>query len=746
VLRRSLAVLVVLATIACGSEKATDPPVEVCTVSAVAINPSTATVPISQTATLAANVTQQHCGTLTTTWSSSNQNVATVSASGVVTAVAEGTSTITAAVNNVQGTALVTVPPCVTAITVSPTVLTIAVPLTSHIAATLTPSNCASANITWSSSATAIATVSNGNVTAVSPGTATITASIGALQATTTVTVQAPQLGSVWEESVMRVEGDGDSPTGYVSAAWAAGVSDVFVAAYPNFYRWNGSTWTILPGNPAGVTAMWGSSPNSVFGVGQAIRRWDGTAWTDMTSPTTQRLRAIWGSSATSVYAVGQGGTIIHYNGTSWSVMTSPTTANLVGISGVSESLIFAAGEDGSIVRFDGMNWTTVSSPATSFLTGIWMANASLGYAIGGDGLLKFNGTTWTVDGSFGGSGTPRAIWGSAPDNIVVAGDGGQMRRFDGTSWSALSQHTATSLTTLTGSGFRSFAFGEGVEILQAGTGASLLYSAPSLTSVWAVDANTAFAAASDGVIWRYANGFWQDDWTGSFAAFTDIWAASDHEALAVGRDPLTAAAVSYRYDGTSWHKVDMPNSASAVSLWGTSIANVIAGSRFGPLQRYDGTAWSSASSANATDLVALWGTSATDMLLVGGSGYAARFNGAGAITPLSTGITDALVSVWGSSPTNYFIGTNNSRFYRFDGTSFSQTTLPSGVGAIYGLWGTGASQVFAVDYTGSVIRFDGTQWVKLRESSGDANYVALHGTASRLFAVGPRGSLMMTR
>lgn len=744
--RRSLAVFVTLATIACGSDKGSTSPPAVCAVSAVAISPSAVTVPVSQSSTLTANVTQQHCGTLTPSWTSSNQNVATVSASGVVTAVAEGTSTITAAVNNVQGTAVVTVPPCITAIAVTPTALTIAVPLTSHISATLTPSTCAAATITWSSSATAIATVSNGNVTAVSPGTATITASIGALQATTTVTVQAPALGSVWDESVLRLAGGTDAPTGFISAAWAVAPNDVFAAAYPNYYRYNGTSWTTLAGNSFGVSAMWGSSASAIFGVGQVIRRFDGNSWTEMTSPTTQRLRAVWGTSATSVYAVGQGGTIIHYNGTAWSTMTAPTTANLVGISGVSESLIFAVGEDGSILRYDGANWTTVASPATSYLTGIWMANASLGYAVGGDGLLKFNGSTWAIDGSFGGPSPSRAIWGSSPSNIVVVGDGGSMRRFDGTSWSTVTQRTGTSLTTLTGAGSTSFAFGDGVAVQQSGATSSLLFSAPGLTSVWGVDPNTAFAVGGDGAIWRYGNGAWQLQPTGALTSFTDVWAASATQALAIGRHPVSGVAESFRFDGTNWQRVDMSNSASAVSLWGSSMTNVVAGSPFGPLQRYDGTSWSPASGATPTNMVALWGTSATDFLIVGSGGYAARFNGAGVVTPLSTGTTDALVSVWGSSPTNYYVGSNGNGFYRFDGTSFSPMTLPSGVSAIYGLWGTGPSQVFGVDYVGSVIRFDGTQWVKLRASTGDANYVALHGTASRLFAVGPRGSVMVTR
>lgn len=78
--------------------------------------------------------------------------------------------------------------------------------------------------------------------------------------------------------------------------------------AYPYYYRFNGTTWTKLSGDSYGVEAMWGSSTSDVFGVGQTIRHFNGTAWTEMTSPTSQRLRTVWGSSPTNVFAVGQGG------------------------------------------------------------------------------------------------------------------------------------------------------------------------------------------------------------------------------------------------------------------------------------------------------------------------------------------------------------------------------------------------------------------------------------------------------
>ena len=750
-IRLVVALLSVVLTVACGSDKKSSNPTQpVCTVSAVTVSPASLSLPVSQTATLAPAITQQNCGPLTPTWASTNQAVATVSSAGVVAALAPGTSSITATVNGVQGSALVTVPapaPCVTAVSVSPASATLSVPLSTVLTVTVTPANCPGATVSWSSSSSAVATVANGNVTAVAPGTATITATVGGMQAISTIVVQAAQLGSNWDETLLRLAGGGDAPNGYISAAWAASPTDVFATAYPFYYRFNGTNWTKLAGNSFGVAAMWGSSASDVFGVGETLRRFNGTAWTEMSSPTTQRLRAVWGSGPTNVFAVGQGGTIIRFNGTSWSQMLSPTTANLTGVSGVGPNLAFAVAENGGMIKFDGTQWTMVSSPTTNFLTAVWMASSTLGYAVGLEGAFKYNGTSWSADPTYSQVNfVPRAVWGSSPSNVVLAGSAGQMMRFDGVTWNGIPRKTSTEFFTLTGSGATSFAFASNVTVQSTGNTSTLLTSAPDLRSVWAVDANTAFAVGDDGVIWKYANGAWQSQSTGTLARFNDVWAASPTQAIAVGVDVANNASVAYRFDGLSWQPVALTGTAALVSLWGTSFSNLIAGSRFSPLQRFNGTAWSSATATNPGDLIALWGTSDTDYLLVGSEGFAARFDGAGGITRLSTGTTVPFVSVWGSSPNNYFIGTNQGSIWRFNGTSFTPMTVPQNLSAVYALWGTGPSQLFAVDFNGGVIRFDGTQWVRLREGGDNSFFNAVHGVASKLFAVGPGGAAMVTR
>ena len=128
------------------------------------------------------------------TWSSSNTQVATVTGTGAVTAVGNGTATITVDVDGVTAQITITVTQVAAAIVVDPTTGTLTalgneLPLT----ATVQDANgnlMAGQTITWSSNATGVATVSNtGLVTAVTNGTANITATLNTLTATATITV-----------------------------------------------------------------------------------------------------------------------------------------------------------------------------------------------------------------------------------------------------------------------------------------------------------------------------------------------------------------------------------------------------------------------------------------------------------------------------------------------------------------------------------------------------------------------------
>lgn len=187
---------------ACGGESPTAPSTpEPTRPTTVTVSPATAELTaLDATAQLTAEVRDQNArvmANVTVTWSSSDTSVATVSASGLVTATDNGTATITASAGSASGSATVTVAQAPDSVAVSPAAATItALGDTLRLAAQAFDVNgraVAGAEFSWESSADSVATVgTSGLVTGLAEGTATITASAGPASGSSVVTVTQP--------------------------------------------------------------------------------------------------------------------------------------------------------------------------------------------------------------------------------------------------------------------------------------------------------------------------------------------------------------------------------------------------------------------------------------------------------------------------------------------------------------------------------------------------------------------------
>jgi uncharacterized protein YjdB len=136
------------------------------------------------------------------TWSSSNGTVATVNGDGLVTALAQGGAIITATSEGRSAVASVTVSPiAVATINVWPDNNNVVVGQTTQLTADVRDATGAPLTgrvIVWSSSNASIATVtSQGVVTAVAPGSATISASVDGQSASVSISVQARPASAV---------------------------------------------------------------------------------------------------------------------------------------------------------------------------------------------------------------------------------------------------------------------------------------------------------------------------------------------------------------------------------------------------------------------------------------------------------------------------------------------------------------------------------------------------------------------
>jgi hypothetical protein len=176
----------------------------------MAVTPANPSFALGTTQQFAAKGTYSDGSTLdltsSATWSTAESSIATVSA-GLVNSVALGNTSVTATSGSITGSTTLTVTSAVlVSIAVTPAIPTIPMGTTQPFTATGTYTDGSTQNITdtvqWSSDTPAVATISNatpsqGMASSVSQGTATITANVGSLTGSTTLTVTSAALVSL---------------------------------------------------------------------------------------------------------------------------------------------------------------------------------------------------------------------------------------------------------------------------------------------------------------------------------------------------------------------------------------------------------------------------------------------------------------------------------------------------------------------------------------------------------------------
>lgn len=169
-------------------------------VTGVTLAPTSFSIAVGATQTVVATVAPSNAADKTGVWASSDVTVATVSNTGVVTALKVGTASIT--FTSTDGSEVGTSAGTITAAVIHVTGVTLNDPTfstdagtTHQLTATVAPANATTKTGVWASSNTAVATVSNtGLVTGVAAGTAniTFTTTDGAFVATSVATITTP--------------------------------------------------------------------------------------------------------------------------------------------------------------------------------------------------------------------------------------------------------------------------------------------------------------------------------------------------------------------------------------------------------------------------------------------------------------------------------------------------------------------------------------------------------------------------
>jgi trimeric autotransporter adhesin len=269
----ALIVMLLLVTlIACGGKSSSGSAGNSATLTSLAVTPASMSVGVgsSQQFTATGKFSDGSSSNLTTSvhWTSSNTSVAFVGANGMATGVTVGASMITASSGSMNASATLDITnqsATLKAITIAPAGTSVPVNTAQQFTASGIYSDGSTRDITllasWVSSATSIATVTNtGLVQGIKAGSVTISAGIGGIKQTATVTVTAPSI------SFISVSPDGLTlPIGinqqYIATAtYMDGTSQDLVSGV----SWNSSSTPVATINGSGLAATTGAGATTI--------------------------------------------------------------------------------------------------------------------------------------------------------------------------------------------------------------------------------------------------------------------------------------------------------------------------------------------------------------------------------------------------------------------------------------------------------------------------------------------------
>lgn len=237
------------------------------------------------------------------------------------------------------------------------------------------------------------------------------------------------------------------------------------------------------------LSGVWGTAPDDVWMVGGAagtalVRHYDGTSWSDVSTPAEDLMVWVHGTGADDVWSVGQSGQIVHFDGSDWTSIPSGTTEDLWGVWASApddvwivggdveagdplilrgnvdgfvqvplpseqndrearslfkiyghEGRLFAVGQGGLIVEWDGTTWQQMPAGAAADedFVSLWAKPDGTVTAVGGRAgsrLAVLDGSSWTTTSPTGVPGLNAVT--VADDTVLVGGTSGFVGRVDG--------------------------------------------------------------------------------------------------------------------------------------------------------------------------------------------------------------------------------------------------------------------------------------------------------------------------
>jgi len=777
-------------------------------VAAVTVSPAGGTINgLGNTTALAAAALGSGGDTLTGktfTWISLNPDVASVDASGIVTAAAYGQVTIAVSSGGAWGYALVTV---------------------NGSGQTIDPINL------WARTSTDNTTQLNG-VYAFSPNDAWIAMNSAEIMRwdgsawTRTATGLSIGMGAAWGTSSDNLVFPGPngrfahfdgsawtqqsfSVTQTANGAWGSSPTDVMAVANDGIlFHFDGAAWDTLP-RPAvqWLHDVWGYSRDLYFAVGEAgtILRYDGAAWSSMTSPTASALTSVWGFDSTDVYAAGINGLLLHYDGTVWSTLSSGTGQTWRELTGIAGTDLYLIGNGGLIARWDGSAFSIDTIPEGSTLYdlavepngGAWVVGANgvvyRGYRGATVALSPSDTTLTAIDDQVqvtanaeDGGGTPIAgvsfIWSSSDSSVAVPDANGLVTAvangtatITATATGGASGNTTVTVQQVAASWSTSPATGMAPSVGSSFQFTTLevldhngnVVSAPTFTwetlnsNVVTVDGTGTFTPVAAGqatIVTRTDDlvsytvvtvtdpslspvNLWAPVGIGVTSnQLHDVWGTSSSDVWAVGD-----GGDILHFDGFTW-SVTQTGGNTLNSVWGVSDTAVFAVGNLSTILHYDGASWTPMSNPAPAGIVAVWAATPEHAWAVGPTGLTLNFlNGSWSDATVNPALSFSGITGW-SQGNALAVGSDGNGTPGVDAGAVQQwypwTQLAGAPEALTGLWGSWMTDVFATGNSGGLYRYDGYTWSSSGTMSGGVP-LAVSGTSpTDVYAVGVNGNI----
>ena len=435
------------------------------------------------------------------------------------------------------------------------------------------------------------------------------------------------------------------------------------------------------------VAVVPGSGGNDVWAVGAkgSILHWDGSVWSKVVSPTTERLRSIAMARTNLGLAVGYNGKAVKWNGTSWSTSTVNTDEwfrTVAFTPGTNGTDAWAAPDKVGVGRFchwNGSSWETKVGGKYHLFGGI----------VWGLSMLTVN-DGWAVGERFQGTGMI-----------------GQILQWNGSSWTQVASPETKLYAIDMFSATNGWAVGEGGTLVAwNGSDWTVSPDSPTEEDLWAVDLLTAsdgWAVGDSGAILHWNGSVWSAATSPVSQALRGVAIASANDAWAVG-----VGGTILHWDGSRWNAVLAPttNRLEGVAITpgsGGRDAWMVGAARE-PLH-WDGHTWTPVQGATS-GYYSVGMVSPNDGWAMGWGGRFCHWDGH----------TWTEMGRWESAKDVAMLANNNGwavgwgKIQHWNGSTWSMVTSPS-TRTYYGMDAVGPDDIWAVGDVGTIAHYDGNNW-----------------------------------